>query len=262
MTTIRDRLWLWGHESGSHNEEWSLPAASQIMPAQAAADMGIPNVIMVRYFQDYDAKAYAESLRDTKRVVWSIVGASGINEGSDMAPLRAMAANYPNWRGVMMDDFFLTSDPAATAVYSAEDLQAIQNQLDINGRKLDLWVVLYDHQLEMPIKDHLAQCDVLTYWTWRGQDLDKLEANFARAEALAPECRKVLGCYMWDYGDKKPLSVELMRQQCELGLQWLRAGHIDGMIFLASCICDLDIEAVHWTREWIRQVGDEPLSSG
>ena len=262
MSIVRDKLWLWGHEEGSHNEEWDLPAASQITPAQAAENMGLPNVIMVRYRKDYDAEAYAASLRCVDRVIWSIVGNSGINEGIEMAPLRAMAANYPNWRGVMMDDFFLTNDPGATAVHTVEDLQTIQNQLDINRRKLDLWVVLYDHQLHLPIENHLAQCDVLTYWTWRAQDLDKLEANFARAEALAPNCRKVLGCYMWDYGDKRPLSLELMQRQCELGLQWLRSGRIDGMIFLASCICDLDIEAVNWTREWIREVGEEPLSSG
>ena len=260
MNTIRDRLWLWGHEEGSHNEEWDLPAASQITPAQAAANMGLSNVIMVRYRKDYDAGAYAESLRGVKRVVWSIVGNSGINEGADMAPLRRMAADYPNWCGVMMDDFFLSNDPDTTAVYSVEDLQAVQNQLTINERKLDLWVVLYDHQLHMPVENHLAQCDVLTYWTWRAQDLDKLEENFARAEAMAPNCRKVLGCYMWDYGDKKPMPVELMQQQCETGLQWLRSGRIDGMIFLASCICDLNIEAVNWTREWIRKVADEPLT--
>ena len=31
------------------------------------------------------------------------------------------------------------------------------------------------------------------------------------------------------------------------------------MIFLASCICDLNLEAVEWTREWIASVADEEL---
>jgi len=78
-------------------------------------------------------------------------------------------------------------------------------------------------------------------------------------EALAGSCGKVLGCYMWDYGDSRPMPVQLMRQQCELGLRWLREGRIEGMIFLASCICDLDLEAVEWTRQWIRQVGGQEL---
>ena len=66
---------------------------------------------------------------------------------------------------------------------------------------------------------------------------------------------------MWDYGEKKPMPLELMQHQCELGHEWLRQGRIDGMIFLASCICDLDLEAVEWTRQWIAHNGDEPLAA-
>jgi hypothetical protein len=56
------------------------------------------------------------------------------------------------------------------------------------------------------------------------------------------------------------MAVEMMRHQCELGLRWLREGQIEGMIFLASCICDLELEAVEWTRSWIARVGAEPLA--
>jgi hypothetical protein len=61
---------------------------------------------------------------------------------------------------------------------------------------------------------------------------------------------------MWDYGAKQPMPVETMKRQCETGLRWLKAGRIDGMIFLASCICDLDLPAVEWTREWIAKAGE------
>jgi hypothetical protein len=83
-----------------------------------------------------------------------------------------------------------------------------------------------------------------------------LEEGFTKAEQAAPKARKVLGCYMWDYGDEKPIPLPLMQKQCQLGLEWLRTGRIEGMIFLASCICDLNLEAVEWTRNWIREVGD------
>ena len=64
---------------------------------------------------------------------------------------------------------------------------------------------------------------------------------------------------MWDYGQKQAMSVERMELQCELGLRWLKEGRIEGMIFLASCICDLDLDAVEWTRTWVQQVGDQVL---
>jgi len=78
-----------------------------------------------------------------------------------------------------------------------------------------------------------------------------MERDFTHLEKLAPETRKVLGCYMWDYGNKKPMPLNLMKHQCQVGLQWLAEGRIEGMIFLASCICDLDLEPVEWTRQWL-----------
>jgi hypothetical protein len=64
---------------------------------------------------------------------------------------------------------------------------------------------------------------------------------------------------MWDYGEKRPMPVELMEKQCTLGLEWLHQGRIEGLVFLASCICDLELEAVEWTRQWIARVADERL---
>lgn len=53
----------------------------------------------------------------------------------------------------------------------------------------------------------------------------------------------------------------LMKQQCELALKLLRERRIEGMIFLATNICDLDLETVNWTRRWIAKVGNEPLGA-
>jgi hypothetical protein len=64
---------------------------------------------------------------------------------------------------------------------------------------------------------------------------------------------------MWDYGRKKPMPLELLQEQCESGLGWLREGRIEGLIFLASCICDLELEAVEWTRNWIARVAEQLL---
>jgi|SanBayMetagenome_1026888.scaffolds.fasta_scaffold11928_1 hypothetical protein len=43
------------------------------------------------------------------------------------------------------------------------------------------------------------------------------------------------------------------------GLKWLKAGEIEGMIFLCNNIMDKNLKAVEWTREWIARVGNEKL---
>jgi hypothetical protein len=260
--TVRDRLWLWGHEAGAHNGHWELPAASHVTPGQAAASLGIPNVIMVRYGEAFDADAAVRDLSRVSRVVWSVVGAAGFTDGSEVGFVREQAAHDPRWVGVMMDDFFLRPHPGddRLAVHTVADLRAMREALVVAGRRLDLWVVLYDNQLDLPLGPHLEQCDVISYWTWRAEDLAALEPNFERLEALAPRQRKVLGCYMWDYGTSRPMPLPAFQRQCEQGLAWLKEGRIDGLIFLASCICDLDIDTVRWARDWIDREGSGGIS--
>ena len=70
----------------------------------------------------------------------------------------------------------------------------------------------------------------------------------------------ILGCYLWDFSlPTRTIPIELMEHQCELGLKWLRAGEIEGIIFLGSNIMDKHLKAVEWTREWIARVGEEKL---
>ena len=121
--------------------------------------------------------------------------------------------------------------------------------------RLDAWVVLYTHEFDQEAKllPHLELCDVVTLWTWTAAELAHLEQNFERFEQIVGSKRKVLGLYMWDYGAKQPMPLEAMKHQCELGLRWFQEGRIEGMIFLASCICDLGLEAVEWARRWIEE---------
>lgn len=265
MAKVKDKLWLWGHEAGSHNNQYGIEGSSRITPAEAAFYLGISNLIMVRYANKpvppFDQ--YAVALSPLKRIVWSIVG-DGSSSGNDVIEVRNLALHFPNIGGAIMDDFFerrvTENGGKELAPYTPKQLADIQSQLIISHRKLDLWVVLYSHQLNLPLADHLKECDVTTFWTWRAQEIEKLEQNFKRLEEISPSGRKVLGCYMYDYGERKPMPVYLMEKQCQIGLQWLYEGRIEGIIFLASCICDLRLEAVEWTRQWIRMAGEKNLT--
>jgi hypothetical protein len=268
-SSVRDKLWIWGHVEGSHNSGWGLPGNSRMTPAEGAFYLNVPNLIMVAYASakepgkmlpapPYDP--YLISFRPLKRVVWSIVGAGGVVSRYDLEAIRQLAQKYPNIVGVQMDDFFReTLDGGLVGSLTPQELDYVRRQLKLPKRDLSLWVTLYQQGLQHDLAEYLSRVDVVTFWTWQAKDLVSLEENFARAESAAPKARKVLGCYMWDYGDQKPIPIPLMQKQCQLGLEWLRRRRIEGMIFLASCICDLNLDAVEWTRNWIGQVGDEKL---
>ncbi|MBN1917391.1 MAG: hypothetical protein JW889_05740 [Verrucomicrobia bacterium] len=263
MTSVRDRFWIWGHEAGSHTtEEWGVPEPSRITPVEGAFYMGVPNVILVRYGGKPEPPYHqcAVPYRALRSVVWSIVGAGGKTDAADRAHVLDLARELPNMSGVMMDDFFHDKPgEKGFGMLSLDEVRALRRQLVLPDRQLDLWAVIYDRQLTLPLGEHLSLCDKVTQWFWRAAELEHLEQTFDQLEALAPQPAKLLGCYMFDYGERRPMPLDLLEYECETGLKWLREGRIEGMIFLATCICDLDLEAVEWTRRWIAKVGGEKL---
>ena len=268
---VVDRLWLWGHPAGSHNNQYGLVGESHITPAEAADYMGIRNVMMVHYGADpkppFDK--WSKPLAKFDRVVWSIEGGGG----EDVDAALELANTLPNLQGLLMDDYFgrvphqaenvptdTTENFAESGAFSLKALQQLRGRLNNIKKPLDLWVVLYTHEFEMAnLRSHLDLCDVVMMWTWVANNLVNLEKNFARLEELAANNRKILGLYMYDYGAGKPMPVDLMELQCETGLRWLKEGRIDGMIFLASCISDLGLDAVEWSKRWIAKVGEQQI---
>jgi len=149
-------------------------------------------------------------------------------------------------------------DRPLCASLSPEQLRALC-QRPVGGRKVPLMAVIYTRQVKPGARPHIAEVDQLCMWTWRPEDLKNLEANFAALEKIAPDKQLYLGCYMFGFYQSKPLPVALMQRQVELGYQWLKAGRIAGIIFLATPNVDVGLEAVEWTRQWIRKNADQPL---
>lgn len=264
--SARDRFWLWAHQEGSHNDQYNLPGKSRMTPVEAAHYLGIPNLMMVGYGGQPEPPfdQYAKPMASLKRVVWSVVGDSSSvrnNEQSDLQEVLDLAQKFPNVTGGILDDFF--HQPDENGKFSRHDLATMRHfseSLHATSSPLDLYVVLYNHELNIPLQDYLQYTDAVTYWTWTADQLPHLEENFARAEATAAGKRMLLGCYLYDYGAGLEMSVESMKYQCDIALKWLEEGRIEGVVFLASCICDLDLEAIQWTRQWIAEVGDREIA--
>ena len=95
-------------------------------------------------------------------------------------------------------------------------------------------------------------CDVVTFWTWRAEDLIKMEENLAKVESQLTKGQKIYaGCYMHDYGDCKEMPVETMTYQLEVYKRWIQEGRIEGIIICSNCIADIGLPAVDVTKKWI-----------
>lgn len=262
--TVRDALWMWGHPVNAHgpHTQWKVPRDSRMTPVEACAYMGVPNMMMVWLWRA-DApeptpswRQYALPFAACKEVVWSIAHGHGLSFTDHIFPL---IQDSPNVTGVIMDDFFT---PRADGYYAHVDdkqLDEIMPRLRLPGRKLDLWCVVYEQDLPKPIAKTLDRMDKLAYFMWNSPSVPQIEQHVEKLEQMAPTKPKALGLYLWDYALRKPMPMDLIKHQSEVALKLLKQGRIEGVIFVASCICDLELEAVEWTREWIKRVGDEKL---
>jgi len=263
--TVRDRLWIF--TCAANSDYPHLGRRSVMTPAEGAFYLGVPNIIMV---QSSESEApygrleppfaqYTVALRPLRRVVWSVVGSGGFHSAEETKEVLELARSTPNFAGIMLDDFFTGRKEGNRARLTVEELAEIRRHLKGIGEKLDIFATLYVNHLDLPIEDYLELIDVITLWTGNPAELVNLESNLKKAEALAPKVRKMLGCYVVDYGRKQGTPVPLMKLQCETGLRWLRQRRIEGMIFLGNTTMDLGFESVEWTRQWIEKVGDTLL---
>ena len=260
MSILRDKLWLWGQSPDAHyehNNTYKLPGHSRMTAVEGALYFDVPNMCRVRMMghpqPPYDQESIV--MRPCKNVVWSLLGAGGepVTEWGDTDEVIRQAKLFPNISGGVFDDFFL---PHRISHYTPEKLREIKNKMCTEAaRQLDMWVVCYEDKLDtIPnIKEYLREFDVISFWTWRGSELCRAERNIERIRELAPEARIMAGCYMWNYGERKPLTIDEMKYQADLYLRLIHEGKIDGIILCSNCIADLEIEAVEWMRNWISE---------
>ena len=64
--------------------------------------------------------------------------------------------------------------------------------------------------------------------------------------------RKLLGQYMWDFGGKREMPVELMSNQLMASERLPKSRQISGLIFHCTPLVDMDLDAVRVSKAWIR----------
>lgn len=261
-TTLRDKLWLWGQSPDCHwetNNRYNLPGHSRMTAVEGCYYFDIPNICRVKMMGKpeipYDQDS--EAMRPCKEVVWSLLGAGGepVTEWGDLEEVVRQSKMYPNITGGVFDDFFL---PHRISHFTPEKLIEVKNKMcEDAGRHLDMWVVFYESKFDTPrIADYLNAFDVITFWTWCGSAIKDVKKNIDKIRELAPNKRIMAGCYMWNYGEACPLTIEQMQEQCDAYLEYIQKGYLDGIIVCSNCIADLNIEAVEWMRNWINEHKD------
>jgi len=255
--SLKDDLWIWGQTAGSHhaagNNCWNLPGINRMEALEGAKYLGIPNICRVAMggspkppFDDE-----AKKLTECPKVVWSVIGDASTSRtntgGTDASAVIDISRKYPNIVSGIMDDFFT---PHRMKIYTPQIIGECARQLHEAG--LELWSVIYEHELDTDVRAHLCHFDAVTLWTWHGKQLERLDAAYEALRKLTtPEQKIYAGCYFWDYGGCCPLPLDTMKFQLEKYREWYESGKICGIIFCSNCIADIGLDTVEYTRQWI-----------
>lgn len=272
---LKDNFWLWGQNAGSHHEGspeagYRLPGKNLLGPREGADFFGLDKMLRVTMkagpFPPFDDEA--EKIKDLKEVVWSAIGAGGAkqySEGdhSDIDEVIRMAEIYPNVTGAIVDDFFRSSEIPGVSVarHSVESILNMREKLhNFHKRRLDLWLVWYTYQLDFKVDDYLDLFDVITLWTWKGSDLPNLDENIKKCLNKTPGKRHFAGCYLWNYGERMPLTMDQMKYQLDRYYYWMKKGDIEGIIFCSNAtVPDTGLDTADYLKKWIAETGEERI---
>lgn len=273
MKTIRENIWLWGQTVGSHHavKHYNLPGVNEMDSAEGCRFFNLDNCFRVAMgagpFPPFDNES--EKIKDIGNVVWSAVGSGSVqrcNEGlGDLPEVLRQAEMYPNISGAILDDFFKSvegfQNGGSVARHPLGNVEKMREMLhNFPNRRLDLWLVLYTYQFEMPIKEYLPLFDYITLWTWKGQDLLNWRENLKKLMDMAPDIPRYAGCYLWDYGGRKLLPPELMKFQLDEYYKAIKAGELNGIIICSNCCTDVELTTVDIMKEWINTHGNECIN--
>jgi len=265
---LRDRLWMWGHDSGDYDgpkREYNIPLSAPMSMAEGIKSMGIPNVCVIR--RGTPNEEYRKQFKDVKRIAWNLAMGSNQSYYAIKDYVFGLRDTMPNLTGYYLDDFFCFGDKPefdknsetepAPAALSMDEMKQLHEETIAYKRRLDLAIVLYTHQLCPSIKPIMKYVDLVSLWIWSGSDIQKIDDNFRKYRSFVPDKPTLLGIYMWDFGGKKELSKDFMVKQLDYAYKLYKEGKVEGLIFHCTPLCNKCLAAVDYASEWIAKYGKE-----
>jgi len=270
MAQARDKFWIFGVRA--HQDDVLLKPVvhgtnptyffhSRITPAEAAFMLDVPNVLFIQCDGEpapfsSDAKGYMESFYRMKKVLWGSAGSGGFRVGNEEDFVCELAEKYPNITGVFLDDvtsaFHKVPDQEERHRLRVEMLKTVKENLKKAPRPLDTYITWYWHQ--DPYPGMMDYVDGISFWTWNSEELPPLKERFEAIEEKYKDKKILLGIYLYDFYNRRPVSIEMMELQCNYALELLKEGRIDGMIFEANSTMGVRLPSELWLRDWIKQV--------
>lgn len=267
---LRDRVWLWGHPAGSANGRYAVAAGSQMTPVEGIHYFGGSSVYFVPWVAPMDLERTTLAADHLTEVGWSVergrVGGHG-DDRDEIDRMHELAERHPVIGRVIYDDFFGMSDGEEVVLakpylgYTPEHVAADRERLHTQGsRPLELWLVLYTAQQIEAAVPYIKEFDGVCLWFWKESQVADWQGRVDRFLEITEGQRRQIGVYLFNFGEDRPATAELVVSQLDRCAELVRAGTIDGFVLHTNVVADVGLEAPAAARDWMAAHGDELIA--
>ena len=262
MAKLRDKYWIWGHPENCFLGHYNHEIECRMTPMEGALYMGARNMFMVPNANKtvVNVRQYNYSFTTLDHVGWLINQHPEVHD-----PIIAEAKDFPNVDCMVFDDFFRiknTQDPV-----TVEEMFAMREKLHNNPiRPMDMWMVLYTHEFDDPkcpddtVDPYIAAFDGIIMWNWWESRIGEFEKKDAWFRAHTEGKKRMLGLYVYNFGEKKQAEPDVVLWQLNRYYELLKAGEIDGIVLHTNAMGDCDYPAFKVVHDWMLEHGDEEIA--
>jgi len=254
---IADRVWLWGHPKNSCKAYAGAATDTFVTPAECARDFGFTNVYYVPFSHPMDIVSLSKDQEGIKKTglsveTWGNAGADKMDETFKLIPL------FSNLNRLVFDDFVSEKAHPHIITSGSVTIPQLKEYRDrIHAAGLEMWVVYYQAQLDMPVEEYLQVFDGVSFWFWHEPSAEEFDKYSKAFIDKTPGKRRLIGCYLWDFGRRKQATAELVRYQLDENKKLMEKGLIEGVVLHNNDFGGLGYAAYEEARSWMHEHKDE-----
>ena len=226
----KENTWCWGGPT----PEWggSMDPDSAV---KGAKYFGLDNVVYLHGPVNGEAMKIHSKCKKLLCALSSIGRAPGAQPETDIETaenLSKFSLTYKNIKGGMIDDIVGSYGRR----YSYRDIEAMSKALKKHNATLELYAVVYAHELDMEATKVFQQLiDCVNLWFWKKSDLVDMDLIVDKCYSVFPGKKIMMGIFMHDYGLSDLGNMpEVIEFQLKKARKLLAIGKINDIVILGD----------------------------
>ena len=254
MAKLKSKAWIWGHPANSLVNCSKIPEGNKTGPVEGMKQLNAENIFWIHF------GGGPENRKESAEAMEAACQKFGyrLTPGRNVDLVLNEHKTYSHQTVAAYDDFF--NEEWSENNYTVHPVPAVlEERRRLNEAGMELWCVYYESLINRDISEYLDAFDVFTFWFWSQRSPEEYESMLKRFVEKTPNKRRMLGVYLYDFGNKRPADPDLVERELERAKELILDGTIEGFILHTNAVADLGYEGYDRAVEWMAKHGDDEV---